>query len=241
MITLYTGTPGSGKSLHTIELILRCLRWKMYVIANFPIKFSKREIEKGYDKRFIYWPNEDITIENLIGFALDTGMLKKMKESQCLVVIDEAGGRFNCRDFSKSDRREWIDFFSQHRKIGYDFVLVAQNDRMLDKQIRGYVEIEKKHRKLNNFGPFQMLPLKAFVAIEYWYTAKQRVASEFFLYKPWIAKRYDSMRMFSGFTISPELLARIEANRNGSAEKVPDEFSTPIDAIFVDDKGDDVA
>ena len=240
MITLYSGTPGSGKSYHAIKLILRCLGWGRLVIANFPIKFTKREIKKGYDKRFFYWTNEEITIENLILFALEKGMIEKAKESQCLVVIDEAGGRFNCRDFAKSDRRNWIDFFSQHRKVGYDFLLVAQNDRMIDRQIRGYIEIEKKHRKTNNFGPFGFLPFTMFVAVEYWYTAKQRVGAEFFIFRKKIANRYDSMRMFSGFTISPELIAKIEARRQGKDVAVSDDMRVSIDSIFVDsDNGDD--
>lgn len=240
MITLYTGTPGSGKSYHAIQLILKCLSWGRMVIANFPIKFTKREIKKGYDKRFYYWPNEEITIENLIIFALEKGMIERAKESQCLVVIDEAGGRFNCRDFAKSDRRNWIDFFSQHRKVGYDFLLVAQNDRMLDRQIRGYIEIEKKHRKVNNFGPFAFLPFTLFVAVEHWYTAKQRVGAEYFMFRKKVADRYDTMRMFSGFTISPELIARIEARRQGLAVDVTDDVRVPIDSIFVEyDAGDD--
>jgi zona occludens toxin len=238
MITLYSGTPGSGKSFHSISIILRALGWGRMVISNFPITFTKRETKKGYDKRFYYWPNEEITIENLIIFALDQGMIEKATESQCLVVIDEAGGRFNCRDFAKSDRRNWIDFFSQHRKIGYDFLLVAQNDRMLDRQIRGYIETEKKHRKANNFGPFAFLPFTLFVAVEYWYTAKQRVGSEFFLFRKKIADRYDSMRMFSGFTISPELIARIEEKRQGKSNEVPEGCQVSVDAIFTEDEGE---
>lgn len=239
MITLYTGTPGSGKSFHSISVILRALSFRQMVIANFPIKFTAREIKRGYDKRFYYWTNEEINIENLIVFALDNGMIEKAKESQCLVVIDEAGGRFNCRDFAKSDRRNWIDFFSQHRKIGYDFILVAQNDRMLDRQIRGYIETEKKHRKANNFGPFGFLPFTLFVAVENWYTAKQRVGSEFFLFRQKIADRYDSMRMFSGFTISPELIAKIEARRKGIDAEIDDGMQTSIEAIFTNESDED--
>lgn len=238
MITLYSGTPGSGKSFHSISLILRCLGWGRMVIANFPIKFTERETKKGYDKRFYYWPNEEITIENLIIFALDNGMIERARESQCLVVIDEAGGRFNCRDFAKSDRRNWIDFFSQHRKIGYDFLLVAQNDRMIDRQIRGYIEIEKKHRKANNFGPFGFLPFTLFVAVEYWYTAKQRVGAEYFIFRKKIAARYDSMRMFSGFTISPELIEKIEARRQGKEEEIPEGVQTSVDVIYSNDTAD---
>lgn len=239
MIVLYTGTPGSGKSLHLITQILKNLKWKRHVISNFPVKFTKREVKKGYEERFNYWPNEKINIENLLEFAMVRGFIEKGKESQALVVIDEAGGRFNCRDFAKSDRREWIDFFSQHRKIGYDFILVAQNDRMLDKQIRGYVETEKKHRKANNFGPFFFIPWPLFVAVEHWYTAKQKVGAEWFIYRPSIGNRYDTMKMFSGFTISPELLARIEARRSGTKVAMPEGINVSIDAIFQDDAGAD--
>lgn len=231
MITLYTGTPGSGKSFHTIDVIMRNVKKGRDVICNFPVRFTAREQKKGYDKRFYYWPNEEITIENLITHALLEGYIEKGEESQCIVVIDEAGGRFNCREFGKADRKAWIDFFSQHRKAGYDFLLVAQSDRMIDKQIRSYIEYEKKHRKINNFGPLWLIPLTVFVAIEYWYTAKQRVGSEFILYKKSNAKRYDSMRMFSGFTISPELLEKIERKRQGIEEDLT-EVQNGIDVIF---------
>lgn len=231
MITLYSGTPGSGKSLHCISLMLRILRSGRHVISNFPIKFNEKERKKGYEDLFHYWSNDEININNLVEFAIDKGFLAKGKESQCLVVIDEAGGRFNCRDFQKKDRTEWIDFFSQHRKLGYDFVLVAQNDRMLDKQIRGYIEIEKKHRKVNNFGPFFFLPIPVFVAIEYWYTAKQKVGAEWFMFRKSLGDRYDSMKLFSGFKLSDELLKKVEAAKNGIEHKVEID-DTSINAIF---------
>lgn len=236
MITLYSGTPGSGKSYHAVALALRVLNSGRYVIANFPLKFKDKQIKKGYDKRFFYKPNEQITINELIYFAFEQEMIEKAKESQCLVIIDEAGGRFNCRDFGKSDRAEWIDFFSQHRKIGYDFVLVAQNDRMLDRQIRGYLETEIKHRKINNFGPFWILPFPVFVGVEYWYTAKQRVGSEFMLFRKKIANQYDSMKMFSGFKLSAEMLKKIEAKRQKKEIEKNPELDISINAVFNEDK-----
>jgi len=235
VITLYSGTPGSGKSLHLISLILRCLKWNRFVISNFPIKFTEKEIKKGYDKCFFYLTNEEITVDNLIMFALEHDMIEKCKESQCLVVIDEAGGRFNCRDFARSDRSAWIDFFSQHRKVGFDFILVAQNDRMIDRQIRGYVETEKRHRKVNNFGPFWILPFPFFVAIEYWYVAKQRVGYEFFFFQKSIGNRYDSFKMFSGFKLSAELLKKIEEKKQGKVSSPVSGFDVPITAVYSSD------
>lgn len=237
MITLYSGTPGSGKSYHALERILFFISKKRYVIANFPIRFTKKQIKKGMDRLFYYYPNEKITIDSLIEFAIDNGFIEKGKESQCLVVIDEAGGRFNCRDFRDSMRKEWIDFFSQHRKLGYDFILVAQNDRMLDRQIRGYLEYEKKHRKVNNFAFFTMLPITVFVAVEYWYALRQRVGSEFILFRKRIANQYDSMALFSGFTLSEALIKRIEEKRNGiEKNQTPQGFDVNINAIYSDEK-----
>ena len=234
MITLYTGTPGSGKSLHAISLILNVLSWNRRVIANFPIKFTKKELKKGFDQRFSYLPNSEITVDNLIDYALSNGLLETAQESQCLVVIDEAGGRFNCRDFRNSDRAAWIDFFSQHRKLGFDFLLVAQNDRMIDRQIRGYIETEKKHRKVNNFSFFQLIPfIKIFVSVEHWYTAKQRVGANWFFYRKKIADHYDTMKMFDGFMLSTELMRKIAIARGELTEIQPQSgFNTPIDVIY---------
>ncbi len=227
MITLYTGTPGSGKSLHLIQLILRCLGWGREVICNFPLKFTDKHIKKGYDKRFYYYTNEQLTVNSLIEFAIDHDYFERKKESQCLVVIDEAGGKYNTRDFQSKDRTEWIDFFSQHRKAGFDFILVAQLDRMIDRQIRGLIETEKVHRKINNFGPFAILPFPVFVCIEKWYVAGHRVGSEFFLYHKKYGERYDSMKMFEGFKLSEELLKKIEKKKlSHSTEEIDRKVAT---------------
>ncbi|ODA41064.1 zonular occludens toxin domain-containing protein [Desulfosporosinus sp. BG] len=227
-ISFYSGTPGSGKSYNAICQILWALRLNKMVIANFPIKFTDKEIKRGYDKRFFYLPNEQITVESLVVFAIEHGMIEKKKESQCLVVIDEAGGRFNCRESLKTDRAEWIDFFSQYRKLGYYFILVAQNDRMIDKQIRGFVEYEMIHRKVNRFGPFRILPFTLFVCVEKWYVVKQKVGAEFILYRKRIANRYDTYAMFTGFKLSQTLLDKITNIR----APVPLNQQVPVTAIF---------
>lgn len=227
-ISLYSGTPGSGKSYNAIYQILWALRLKKIVIANFPMTFTKKEKKRGYDKRFFYMPNESITVESLVVFAIEHGMIEAKKESQCLVVIDEAGGRFNCRESLKSDRAEWIDFFSQYRKIGFYFILVAQNDRMIDKQIRGFVEYEIVHRKVNRFGPFKILPFTMFVAVQRWYVVKQKVSAEFILYHKSVSAHYDTYAMFTGFKLSQALLDKI----NDIRAPLPDSMQVPVSAIF---------
>ena len=75
-----------------------------------------------------------------------------MIEDQILLVIDESQLIFNARDWQKAGREKWLSFFSQHRKYGYHIILVAQFDRMIDRQIRSLIEYEYVHRKVGNYG-----------------------------------------------------------------------------------------
>lgn len=227
MIKLFTGTPGSGKSYNAVREALIWLRAGRKVIANFALKFTDREKKKGMDQRFTYLTNDEITISRLVMYAIDNGMLEFQHEAQCLVIIDEAGGRFNSREFGKTDRKEWIDFFSQHRKLGFDFILVAQADRMIDKQIRGYIEYEIKHRRANRVSVFRYIPwVKIFVAVQYWYQQRQRMEAEWIMLKKKTANKYDHMKMFSGFTLNEETIQRLNELRG---------IETPITTIFNED------
>ena len=67
MIHLYSGTPGSGKSLHTARDIRDALRIrKMPVIANFDVNHSLR----NYDRLFTYLPNDRLDPSFLEDFAV---------------------------------------------------------------------------------------------------------------------------------------------------------------------------
>jgi len=228
MITLYTGTPGSGKSYHVILLMLAVLRSGRKVISNFPIKFTEKEKKKGYHLRFTYMGNDDLTVESLLRYSILQGMYEARKESQCLVVIDEAGGKFNCRLFASKDRQGWLEFFSQHRKLGFDFILVSQNDRMLDKQIRQLVEYEKIHRKINRLWLFEYLPFTIFISVEHWYVIKQRLGCEFIWFRKSVSERYDSMKLFESFRLDEKLLEKLRL----PDAKVPEDFKVTVKAIY---------
>ena len=149
MIHLYSGTPGSGKSLHTARDIRDALRIrKMPVIANFDVNHSLR----NYDRLFTYLPNDRLDPSFLEDFARNWFAGRKVREDSILLVIDEAQLVFNSRAWQHGQRMDWIQFFSQHRHFGYKVVLIAQFDRMIDRQIRSLIEIETNHRKLGNFG-----------------------------------------------------------------------------------------
>lgn len=105
---------------------------------------------------------------------------------------------FNSRDWNiqPSERKKWIKFFSQSRKFGYDCILVAQDERMIDRQIRAAAEYRVMHRLANRFSYFKLLPFKLFFYVAFWSggTFRGLLSMDFLL--PWVANRYDTMRLF---------------------------------------------
>lgn len=150
MIFLYTGSPGSGKSLHAVSDILRYLKRDCPVIANFAIN---GEVTK-HPEMFRYGDNKQITpaILEETSKMYWSAVGGRVQEERLLLVLDECQLIFNARDWRNN--RGWISFFTQHRKMGYRVILIAQNMEMLDKQIRPLIEYEYKHRKMTNAGVF---------------------------------------------------------------------------------------
>lgn len=194
MIYLYTGTPGSGKSLHVIKDIVNKLKSGGNVISNFPIDVDRIKFKKGKLGEFIYKPNQDLTVDFLMDYAKNKHI--KGKEAQTLIIVDEAQGKFNSRDFRDKDRKEFNYFFTIHRHLGYNVILITQADRLLDRQIRCLVEYEVKHRKINNFKFFRYIPIKTFICITYWYGVRSILEREMFLFNKKIASLYDSYALF---------------------------------------------
>jgi zona occludens toxin len=205
MISLYTGSVGSGKSYHALELGLQWVARGKHVVANFPIRPPKRFLfsfqKRKWEKMIEHWHfRDEISVEYLMSLSVENDWFGK--ESQCLVIIDEAGIMFNSRDWQheRQSRQKWIKFLSQSRKFGFDFIFVCQADRMIDRQIRGLVEYEVKHRKANNATFFKWLSLfKAtmFIYAYKWYQTKLPANVRVSFYRPWIASRYDTMKIFN--------------------------------------------
>lgn len=202
MITLYSGTPGSGKSCHQAEDILEFLNYEHgCVIANYEIDESRF---KGAFKRgaiFISTDNEDLTPEHLIEFSRMYFKKHKFKEGKIRLYIDEAQLIFNCREWDKKGRAEWTSFFTQHRKYGFDIFLIAQFDRMLDRQIRSLIEYEVKHRRLSNAGiggKFLSVALggNTYLAVQCWYPMKTKIGQEIHHIRKRFYSLYDSYKHF---------------------------------------------
>jgi zona occludens toxin (predicted ATPase) len=196
MIYLYTGTPGSGKSLHAAQDILMASFKGKQVIANFAVRATAKQKRQG--KAPIYWDNTEITPKKLIQYAKANH--KKGLEDQTLLVIDECQIMFNCRAFNAKGREEWIKFFSLHRHFGYKIILITQYDRSIDRQIRVMAEYEVKHRCANNFKLIGLIMtlfrVRVFIAIEKWYGINEINSREMFFFRKRYANVYDSYANF---------------------------------------------
>ena len=201
MIELYSGTPGSGKSLHVAKIIRERLRlYNCVIIGNFYVNQNTIKKRKG---TYIYVDNSRLDPDRLIKFAVRYARHKgrRLKEDELYLFIDEAQLLFNSRDWQLIKTSGWVSFYSQHRKLGFYVGLIAQFDRMLDRQIRSLVENEIKHRKVSRAGLFGKLlgfltGDNLFIYIKIWYPMKQKVYSEFFLGTKKVYDLYDSYGLF---------------------------------------------
>lgn len=243
MIVLYSGTPGSGKSFHATQKIYYLLRGKKNIICNYDINLfncklsfwqywlSKISFLKPYIKghkrlgKFIFKNNVDLTPEYLIDYARENHNRKK--EGQTTVVIDECGIMFNPRTFAQSDRLKWIQFFSVHRHYGFDFILISQSDRMLDRQIRAFVEYEHRHRKVNNFGIIGCLislftMSTFFIDVKLWYGLREKVGAEWIRYNSRIASLYDTMFLESEDLVKDDQTTDVPDRQGGASPRAGD-------------------
>ncbi len=199
MISLYSGTPGSGKSLHVAKIIYYRLRTKKPVVCNFEINTDLIKAKRKGD--FVYCDNLNLIPKMLIEYAKNYWQGKKVKEDTILLVVDESQILFNSRDWGQRGRNDWLSFFSQHRKYGYEIILIAQFDRMIDRQIRSLIEYEYIHRKVNNYGIGGMIlgllaGGKLFVCIKMWYPLHERLGAEFYKARKRYYGLYDTYAEF---------------------------------------------
>lgn len=191
-ISLYVGTPGSGKSLHAAEDAVNALFAGKTVVCNYGMNFSR--YRKVRSSRFFEIPDDELTPSRLIDIARSG--FKPGREGQGLCIIDEASILFNCREFSRADRAAWVRFFAQHRKFGWDVILITQFDRAIDRQIRALVEFLVMHRRFDNMGAygalFRLLRIPVFVTITYWYQLRHKCKTKFSFLDKKVASVYNS-------------------------------------------------
>ena len=206
MITLYSGTPGSGKSLdmaNDIRMALNKPRGEdMPVIANFPVNVQGVRRPQA----FHYVPNSELTPGYLTDFAEDfwDTTSRRFSEDYLLLALDELQLLHNSRNWmtkgrnGKHDSRmDWLEFFSQHRKYGYRIIFAAQSAKMIDNQFRMLIETEVNHRKVAHMGLVGGIVSKLFLdrlffRVKYLYQTNERLGMSFMLARKCNMTMYDS-------------------------------------------------
>lgn len=173
MIYLYSGTPGSGKSTHAAQTILDFVRRGKRVLANFEVNLAVLGDKAGL---FTYVENHELSVTFLRDFAAGVFEGRRVVEGGILLVLDEAQLLFSPMMWQANYAQGWLGFFTQHRKYGYDVVLITQIDRMINRQIRGLIEYEYIHRKVRNLGGAWGVILSLFIGqfycVETWYQVR---------------------------------------------------------------------
>lgn len=232
MITLNSGTPGSGKSYDTSRVIYEYLEQGKTVISNYEVYVDKVVPKKNTKVgTFILCENKEINVINLVWYALThhVNVNGKIAENQALIVIDEAQNLFNARDWKNPNRHLWIEFFTQHRKLGYDIILTSQSADFIDKQIRGCIQVEMKHRRVSNYGFSGILmsiffgyKCKLFLRIEYDFPTGSKYFKTYLKPNQKIFDFYESNKLFESQFIDYNKLLSMKAPTTGAfAERTP--------------------
>lgn len=116
---LITGLPGSGKTLLAVEII------KLNADSENPRPLFTNI--NGIDckaLRCFQLPNDQVTQINKDNYPVGS-----------IFVIDEAQEHYPPRS-SGAKKPEHIAFFEVRRHVGYDFILLTQHPKLIDKNIR---------------------------------------------------------------------------------------------------------
>ncbi|MCE1226209.1 MAG: hypothetical protein LWW87_06945 [Geobacteraceae bacterium] len=233
MITILQGTLGSGKSATCTAMALDHLKRGGVVATNFGL-VDGWSYELAKHSIWGRW-SEDLRRQNALSHynrhfhVKSLNAIKKIspkqlaerdlktvegkyQEGQGLLILDECQLIFNSRKWEKN--MDWIEFFTQSRKLGWDVLLVAHTVDMVDSQIRPLIEFEARFRNLQRVRiPIIGLPLSPFpaFAIVYRYAGlgpgASNVSKKDIAPLPlWAARLYDSLQVFSrdGWGGNPE-------------------------------------
>ncbi len=226
MISLWTGTPGSGKSLHCVHEVRDDLRFGKNVISTCFIdtsycfmnplqelifKFSKGKVhlynEDPREKNFYYVPIEEITPEYLYKFAALHHVFGK--EYQTTLILDECVAIFSPTVIGEQTQRwnEWDTFFRKHRHLGFNVILIPQSKKLISRKVIEYCEFEVKHFNRKNHGNFGFILSLLFGSLFSYSvcwrgTHDKPIEQRFFRYKRLYGSMYNSYSMFDS-TLQP--------------------------------------
>lgn len=220
MIQLWSGTPGSGKSLHCAHEIREDLRFGKNVISTcyidttycfmnklqeliFTVSKGKIHLynEDERQKNFHYIPIGEITPQYLYEFAAKYHVFGK--EHQTTLVLDECVAIFSPTVLSENIKRwnEWDEFFRKHRHLGFNIIIIPQAKKLISRKVIEYCEFEVKHYNRKHHGNFGWI-LSIFIGGLFSYsvcwrgTKEKPLEQKFFTYRRLYGSMYNSYSMF---------------------------------------------
>ncbi len=202
MLSIYDGTPGTGKSLHVVDDIRNYLWRGCNVIANFDFRYDL--MGKRCKGEFLKRANSDFCFPD---WVMEYGKLHNVNKDgsvrmgQTLLVIDEAQNLFDARQWNGTGRKEWNEFFAVHRHYGFDIILITQNIKSLDKRVQANAEFEVLHRNLKHFKNIGFIFSlffggHLFIWVKRYLSTKDKVDSKFFIGCKRKFRYYDSFVLF---------------------------------------------
>lgn len=234
MIEVMQGTPGSGKSAVSVARAIMHLKKGGVVACNFSLTnqwaetvakntiiyrllYAVRSYFPGAAEKYLYkkatslysrfYHVDSLTairtinpVQEAVGLYKYTG---KYSEGSGLLILDECQLIFNSRKWDKNF--DWIEFFTQHRKLGWNVSMIAHTIDMIDAQIRPLAEFETRFRNMQKIRipvvGLPLVPFPIFVAIKR-YAGLGAGAGEihsrsFYPLPLWAARLYDSLLVFT--------------------------------------------
>lgn len=144
MITLITGAPGSGKTLYTVDKLLRDL-----IGTTVDVTDDDGVIQKI--TRTVYSNIRGLLLDHDL---IDADWLEKLPEHKitgAVIVYDEVQRVWPNRP-AGSKKLPSVEYLETHRHDGVDLIILTQNPQLLDPAVRALVGRHLHMRRVGSFG-----------------------------------------------------------------------------------------
>ncbi len=144
MITLITGSPGSGKTLYCVDKLLRPL-------IGTTVDSTNDEGETTTYNRTVFTNIPRLLLDHEL---IDKEWLENIhvnKVTGCVVVFDEVQRVWPNRP-SMSKKPAAVEYLETHRHDGIDIIIMTQNPLLLDPAVRALVGRHLHIRRLGGLG-----------------------------------------------------------------------------------------
>lgn len=144
MITLITGAPGSGKTLYTVDKLLRDL-----IGTTVDVTDDDAVIQKI--TRTVYSNIRGLLLDHDL---IDADWLEKLPEHKitgAVIVFDEVQRVWPNRP-AGSKKLPSVEYLETHRHDGVDLIILTQNPQLLDPAVRALVGRHLHMRRVGSFG-----------------------------------------------------------------------------------------